>query len=73
MTVKKMTLGTFFAIRRVYDEPIIDFTVGRRPVPSPPQPVPLAPVTMFSSFFNFKRGLSGDQIDALRMAFSNCL
>ena len=60
------TLGTFFAGRRVFDEPLIDYTVGRNYVPSMPSIVPLAPVSYVGSWFNFKKGLSGDAIDDFR-------
>lgn len=61
------TLGTFFASRRVFDEPVIDYTVGRRNVPAMPVIIPLAPVGYLGSWFNFKKGLNGDAIDDLRM------
>ncbi|THH11619.1 hypothetical protein EW145_g567 [Phellinidium pouzarii] len=64
-TVCGATLGTLFAIRRVYDEPVIDYTAGRRGVPSLPPRVPLAPVSYIGSWFNFKKSLSGDAVDTL--------
>lgn len=64
-TVTRASLGTLFAIRRVYDEPIVDFTSGRKPVPAMPQMVPLGPPSLLGSWFRLNAGLSGDQIDAL--------
>ncbi|KAL5519337.1 SRO7 [Sanghuangporus vaninii] len=64
-SIVAMTLGTLFSIRRVFDEPVIDFTVGRRAAPTMPPPVPLAPISYLGSWFNFKKGKSGDAIDDL--------
>lgn len=66
-TIIGAVIGTFFAKRRVFDEPVIDYTVGRRAVPSLPVIVPLAPVSYLGSWFNFTKGLSGDDLDKLRM------
>ncbi|KAL5494875.1 SRO7_1 [Sanghuangporus weigelae] len=64
-SIVAMTLGTLFSIRRVFDEPVIDFTVGRRAAPTMPPSVPLAPISYLGSWFNFKKGKSGDVIDDL--------
>ncbi|KAI5118052.1 hypothetical protein M0805_005899 [Coniferiporia weirii] len=64
-SVCEATLGTFFATRRVYDEPVIDYTTGRRAAPGIPPRVPLGPISYLGSWFNFKKGLGGDAIDAL--------
>lgn len=67
-TVIKATLGTLFAIRRVYDEPVVDFASGRKQVPAIPASVPLGPQSILGSWFrmNLNTSVSGDQIDALR-------
>lgn len=65
-TLVGMTIGTLFSIRRVFDEPVVDFTVGRRAAPAMPPPIPLAPISYLGSWFNFKKGKSGDAIDGLR-------
>ena len=59
-------MGTFFSNRRVFDEPVIDYTVGRRSLPAMPVLVPLAPVSYLGSWFNFKKGSNGDAVDVLR-------
>ncbi|KAL5476395.1 SRO7_6 [Sanghuangporus weigelae] len=64
-SIAAMTSGTLFSIRRVFDEPVIDFTVGRRAAPTMPPPIPLAPIRYLGSWFNFKKGKSGDAIDDL--------
>lgn len=65
-TIVGATLGTVFAIRRVFDEPVIDFTAGRRAAPSMPPIIPsLTPVSYLGSWFNFKKSKSGDAIDDL--------
>jgi len=65
MTVSKMTMGTLFAMRRVFDEPVVDFASNRKQAPGVPQPIPLGPASLLGSLFNFKKSISGDQIDAL--------
>ena len=65
-TVTKATLGTLFAIRRVYDEPVVDFTTGRKSVPAMPAAVPLGPPSLLGSWFRMNASMSGDQVDALR-------
>lgn len=65
-SVCRATLGTLFAIRRVYDEPVIDYTAGRRAPPAMPQPVPLASISYLGSWFNFKKSITGDALDAMR-------
>lgn len=67
--VSKMTLGTFFAQDHPHGEPLVDFVAGRRPVPAPPQPVPLGPSSLLGSLFSFQKSVSGDQIDALRASY----
>jgi len=65
MTVSKLRMGTLFAMRRVFDEPVIDFASNRKQAPAVPQPIPLGPASLLGSFFNFKKNISGDQVDAL--------
>lgn len=66
-TIVGATIGTVFAIRRVFDEPVIDFTAGRRAAPSMPPIIPsLTPVSYLGSWLNFKKSKSGDAIDDLR-------
>ena len=65
-SIVQLTMGTLFAIRRVFDEPVVDFTSGRRYASSMPPAVPLAPISYIGSWLNFKKGMSGDAIDEIR-------
>ncbi|KLO20106.1 hypothetical protein SCHPADRAFT_898161 [Schizopora paradoxa] len=65
MTVSRITMGTLFAMRRVFDEPVVDFASNRKQAGAVPPPIPLGPASLLGSFFNFKKSVSGDQVDAL--------
>ncbi|TDL26364.1 hypothetical protein BD410DRAFT_836264 [Rickenella mellea] len=63
--VSQISLGTFFKINHPYNDTVVDLAVGRRSLPPQPQPIPLGPTTLLGSLLNYKRSVTGDQIDAL--------
>ncbi|KAG5647699.1 hypothetical protein DXG03_008422 [Asterophora parasitica] len=66
-TIHQATYGTLFDIRRVYDEPDIDFLITKPVVPAAPQPVSAGPASMLQlgSWLPFNQSTSGAKIDEL--------
>ncbi|RDB29510.1 Uncharacterized protein C1F3.03 [Hypsizygus marmoreus] len=66
-TIHQATYGTLFDIRRVYDQPDIDFLCTKPVIPPQPQPVSMGPPSMLSlgSWFPFNQSMTGAQLDEL--------
>jgi hypothetical protein len=68
--VSNSTYGTLFSQRRAYYiPPLVELSAHRRPIPTPPLPVPIGPQTLFGTFMGYmgtSQGISGEKVDELR-------